>query len=263
MRRRAIALVEVLATGAILGAVVLTIVGTFAPRGQSSGAGPKAVDSTCLNNLNGLATAFALYVLDWDDRYPMAFTVESKTNRWRSGYPRNIEDLCPIPPDWRWSQSSDQHEVNYTHWANSVFPYCSSWGEYECPEGPKRTRTAEGAPKSEYEEPWIQPRNSSYTFNGLLHTYAQSGVVSPAKLPLIWEGLGKVRIVGFAMSNPILNCTSTTEECMYRYLSDKPSGRMFGSLASPTYPGESNGSMAAVCTSRSQTRTQDGARLVR
>src|SRR5205085_6094679 len=57
---------------------------------------------------------------------------------------------------------------------------------------------------------------NSYTFNGLLQFYPQSGVNTPAMLPMYWEGMGKAKVAGGVYFNPLLNCPDATQPCVYK-----------------------------------------------
>ncbi len=230
MRRKAFTLIELLVVIAIIAILAAILFPVFAAARE------KAKQTTCLNNNKQLATAFQLYLADHDQKFPMAWMIESGTGRWRIGLPRNVEDLGPTPYNWRPSQTAARHGENQTHWANSIFPYVGSWGIYQCPSGPERDRIAEGCPGSDYQSPNVRPQNDSYTFNGLLHTFNDSGIVDPSNLPVIWEGHGKAKIVGFAMANPFLRCTTTAAPCIYRYLSNNPAGGMFGTMPTNAWP---------------------------
>ena len=62
--------------------------------------------------------------------------------------------------------------------------------------------------------PTIQPMPVSYSYNGELHGYSLAGVVAPASCPLVWEGDGKAKLLGYQTANPDMVCD--TGNCTYQ-----------------------------------------------
>jgi hypothetical protein len=45
--------------------------------------------------------------------------------------------------------------------------------------------------------------------------YAQAGVATPSRCPLLWEGKGKVKVAGRIAANPALQCPDPNSACRY------------------------------------------------
>ncbi|MCH8274250.1 MAG: hypothetical protein IH851_05620 [Armatimonadetes bacterium] len=192
----------------------------------------------CVSNMKQLGQGTHLYTEDHDGYYPLAMTANSRTRAWRVGLLRDGSDLGEFPHNWRPSQDEVRWYENLTHWTNAVYPYVQNYGIYACPVSSERDRVDRGVPSSEYASPNVNPRNVSYTYNGFLHMFPNSGIVEPAQLPVLWEGHGKTQIIGFGLHNPALRCTTLDEPCIYRR-GGPPCGLMFGSAERYSNPGGS------------------------
>ncbi|MCH8274939.1 MAG: DUF1559 domain-containing protein [Armatimonadetes bacterium] len=165
----------------------------------------RAKTTACSNNLKQLAHAVQIYLDDYDQRFPLAVTLDVAAGTYRTG------EFSEFPNAWRSSQTGARHAENRTHWSSAIYPYIENHGIYACPSG--ADDRLPGVP--DYGSPLVPPRYVSYTYNGLLHSYPASSVAAPDDLPLFWEGLGKVRVEGFAVSSPQLNCTDLGAVCFY------------------------------------------------
>jgi prepilin-type N-terminal cleavage/methylation domain-containing protein len=193
-----IEMLSVIAILAILAALLFPIL---------SHAREKARTIQCTNNLMQLVEATGLYLQAFDERYPLGITADPTTGNYRLG------QFMEVPYHWRPSQSSVRREENATFWANAIAQYLDSYNLFACPSTVERTNPTAG---NDYANPFVAPKNVSYTYNGLLHSYPASAVVNPAQLPLFWEGLGKVSVTGFAISSPQLRCTTIANPCLYQ-----------------------------------------------
>jgi prepilin-type N-terminal cleavage/methylation domain-containing protein/prepilin-type processing-associated H-X9-DG protein len=237
MRRRAFTRIELLFVIAIIAILAAILFPVFATAKE------KAKQTSCLSNNKQMGTSFQLYITDYDDRYPMAYGTMSNGTAWRWNF------WHAVPHNWRADQGAAYAEEMKYHWSNSIYPYIQNWGIYACPSGPE-TRLA-----VTYVQPagTPMPRPATYAYNGILHTFNASGIVSPAELIVSWEGRGKAQVLGFALSSPALVCTSTSDPtpCIYRP-GAAPSGAMF--TLSGTAWIHNRGLNAAFCDSHAKWR---------
>ncbi|MCH8274351.1 MAG: type II secretion system protein [Armatimonadetes bacterium] len=203
---------------AAVAAILTFAASVFAPMLRSGARAQRTERTTCAANIRQLAGAFLLYAEDHDDRFPLAMTVDGETGRWRTGEDFKVDDYGPFPWNWRVTQGRARRSENLTHWANAVTAYVPTYDIYRCPVSPARSLVESGIPAKEYSDydRSAAPLPVTYTFNGLLHTYESSAVEASEKLPLLWEGNGKVSFLGFARHNPYLKCTTIDEPCVYR-----------------------------------------------
>lgn len=209
--------------------------------------------TTCVENLKYVAQGMAIYSADSGSKYPLMESIDTANGTWRYPIPADGSKLIEFPHDWRLSQSQTRWAENQATWANTVLAYAPDRTKYACPSGPEKLRTmgpADGGgviPDYNNPNPDDLPINISYNFNGLLNSFAQSGVVSPSTLPLLWEGNGKIQIKGIAMANPIIRCVRVSDPCNYIpysgsgncpiTMSGAPSDVMHNSRPSRQYPG--------------------------
>lgn len=248
-RNKAFTLIELLVVIAIIAILAAILFPVFAQAKE------KAKQTQSLSNSKQLSQGFELYKSDADDKLPLSKTLDGATNTWRVPIPWNGTQLIEFPHNWRPTQSTTRWNENITGWANSIYPYVQNRGLYACPSGPEKMRTNStqdgGGPISDYAapNPDAKPSLLSYTMNGQLHAFNASGIVNPAELLLLWEGNGKIAIKGFAMSNPIIRCTTTAAPCTYIPYSgtgncpitnsSTPSSAMFGNRPDRQLPGGS------------------------
>jgi prepilin-type N-terminal cleavage/methylation domain-containing protein len=206
--RRAFTLIELLVVIAIIAILAAILFPVFA---QAKAAAKKTAD---VSNLKQLGTAFAVYLADSDDYYPLGyrfiptatggnwawnFSVSTPIGWMGSAYPQGVEP--------RMSQDRN-------HWSNSILPYTKNGGIYE---GPGQASVdVYGYPTSGagVKTPYM----SNATYNGLLHAYNATAVVQPADVPLIWGGRGAANMIGNSLTIPALYCPNdiTTGACIYK-----------------------------------------------
>lgn len=166
-------------------------------------------EKVCAQNLHQIATAIRMYLQDYDERFPLMYERESPTGAWRWNEP------VPVPSDWRDASSRRGQTV----WANSLNPYLgnrrNTYWNLRCP----ATLPAKVA-GVDYSTRVKSPIGVSYTFNGYLHEYPLSAVSSPDNLPMVWEGLGREYLIGFALTNPILRCDRADKLCLFTPCTD-------------------------------------------
>lgn len=166
-------------------------------------------EKICAQNLARYARATLLYLQDYDEHFPLAYEFDSSMGRWRWSEP------APVPYDWQ-SNAPKKESV----WVNSLLPYMGvrdyrtppSW--LYCPATLPAKR-----PSVDYSQRVRSPIPVSYTYNGYLHRYRLALVEDRATLPVLWEGLGREHIIGFAHVNPLLRCDQQEqggEGCVFR-----------------------------------------------
>lgn len=198
MRKKAFTLIELLVVIAIIAILAAILFPVFASAKE------KAKQTACLSNMRQLGTAMSLYKSDYDDKHPMS--MGKSGGSWRpTGYHK-------FPNDWFGGPATTWPETYGGFWASSLIPYVNNFAIYTCPSsvqvdiyGMNSFSVVAGKKK----------QNLSYTFNGFLHTYPDSGVVSPSGTIMLWEGLGKIQTFGAGRSTPNLNCSLVSQPCIY------------------------------------------------
>jgi prepilin-type N-terminal cleavage/methylation domain-containing protein len=198
--RRGFTLIELLVVIAIIAILAAILFPVFAQARE------KARQTSCLSNCKQMGLSFLMYTQDYDELFPIGAAAASD-----NAYLWNFS--IAIPKNWRPLAANDRRLNAYeVHWSNSVQPYVKNYNLYACPSGPE---VRLGIP--DYQSPRTQWANGSLSFNGLLGSYAQAGVQTPSRLPLLWEGRGKAQVAGFALTNPNLYCTQPVPApCVYQ-----------------------------------------------
>lgn len=191
--RSGFTLIELLVVIAIIAILAAILFPVFAQARE------KARQTSCLSNTKQVALAMLMYSQDYDELMPLG-TTQGENGQWYWNF--NLA----VPWDWRPDVAVGDGRLTAAanHWGNSTQPYMKNYGLWACPSGiPTSVRAdLEGAAKKPF-------ATISYTFNGLLSQYSQAGIATPASLPLLWEGRGKVQIKGFALTVPALICQQT------------------------------------------------------
>lgn len=241
---RGFSVLELLGSACILSAAAAVL----APLSQDEW---RQKQTTCLTNVKQLSQGFELYKSDSDDRHPLTMSVDPETKMWKSLSAWTGSELLPFPYNWRASQKTEQWDRNINGWANSVYPYVNNRSLFSCPEAEVKQLSASGGSGDKVEDyekpnPDAAPAKVSYTMNGLLHNFDASGIINPSELPMVWEGLGKVALSGFAATNPSLKCFGIDEPCTYLphkegtpcplTNSSEPSAIMFGNKGGSWMP---------------------------
>ncbi len=194
-------LIELLVVIAIIAILAAILFPVFAQARE------KARQSACLSNSKQWATATLMYTQDYDETLPMAYGpwLDGSWNTDGGGTPF----VADTPANARTSNAGYVAAMS-TYWGNAVQPYVKNQQIFQCPTGGQFLDLG-----------WTQwrqtPTNTSYTYNGLLQSYPNAGVVVPAELPLFHEGYGRGGLQGWQAPNPFLACTGdSTVPCVYR-----------------------------------------------
>lgn len=176
-------------------------------------------EKICAQNLHRAGTAVLMYFQDYDDTLPLVYERETPTSPWLWNEP------IPVPSDWRDANSRRGLSV----WVNSLTPYmrASRWNLY-CP----ATLPAKVS-DVDYTTRVKSPVGVSYTYNGYLHAYPGALVERFEDLPVIWEGLGREHLIGFAVANPYLRCDRADKPCLYTPCTDPATAYPRGEIRLP------------------------------
>jgi prepilin-type N-terminal cleavage/methylation domain-containing protein/prepilin-type processing-associated H-X9-DG protein len=192
--KRAFTLIELLVVIAIIAILAAILFPVFAQARE------KARQTSCLSNDKQIGLSFLMYSQDYDEQFPLGFGYSAGTAGWAWNYWHGV------PVNWRASTATRQL-IYPVHWANSTQPYVKNLQLLGCPSGPEKRLVTE--------QEFAEPAQVSYNYNGLLHAYSQAGVNTPANLIMVWEGRGKHRMRGFALTNPALICANANQGCQY------------------------------------------------
>ncbi len=191
-------LIELLVVIAIIAILAAILFPVFAQARE------KARQTSCLSDTKQFGNAFMMYVQDYDEHFPLDYGNFPGVG-WAAGF------LLGVPADWR-PPTAFRKTVYPVHWANSVQSYIKNYGVYGCPSGAELRLDFAAADYAKPLKPWA---NCSYAYNGLLMSYPLAGMPTPSRVPLLWEGLGKIQLAGFSASNPELICDDPNAPCVF------------------------------------------------
>ncbi len=198
-QKRAFTLIELLVVIAIIAILAAILFPVFAQAKEA------AKKTQAISNVKQLGTAFAIYLSDYEDIYPLAMSQRPDgTYRAVTGHPIPYNSL---PTDATWGTAAGLNSAN-VYWANSVQPYTKNWGLFELP----GKRTVFGGAAAD--QP-VNPAISGFTYNGLMHTVSASEIQSPSILPILWTGNGDTQTRARAFTNPALNCGTPNQPCRF------------------------------------------------
>jgi len=184
MKRRGFTLIELLVVIAIIAILAAILFPVFAQARE------KSRQASCASNLKQMATAILAYIQDYDETFPLGTWLVGGTGPgWQTGW-----YVVTTPPDSR-AGSATAMAIRGSYWATAIQPYIKNWQLYKCPSAVDTVIFSGPNPG----QPTIP---ISYVYNGLLTNFHISGVISPAKCIMVWEGIGQLAWVNYATAMP-------------------------------------------------------------
>lgn len=193
-RRSAFTLIELLVVIAIIAILAAILFPVFAQAKEA------AKKTALLSNVKQMGTGVAIYIADYDDNFPMAWS------RRADGSHRSAT-VHPAPAGaigTGWELEPVLTETK-SQWANSIQPYIKNWDMYR-----GTTQQAVSIPGEVFTNT-VKAAEVGLTMNGLLHTWSATAVEMPSVVPLLWSGHGNIALRGRSSANPALLCTGTAD----------------------------------------------------
>jgi prepilin-type N-terminal cleavage/methylation domain-containing protein len=198
--KKAFTLIELLVVIAIIAILAAILFPVFAQAKEA------AKKTQSLSNAKQAGTSLMIYSTDYDDLFP-------NSNMYSySSYNYTFTSVVDTPADWRSTNAAWVNARN-SNYPNNILPYT------------KNTQILEAAGAAT-ESTWASsttgaarlktPTFNSLTINGFLSSYSQTSVGEIARIPLLWYGLGRQRVEGYATANPKLTCSgSALNSCIF------------------------------------------------
>lgn len=207
--RKAFTLIELLVVIAIIAILAAILFPVFAQARE------KARQATSTSNLKQCSTGVLMYTQDYDETFPIAHPLNLAGN-----------NIFTSPPELRPPATL----ARQIHVINSIQPYIKNYQLYANPSS--LTWGINPVPNN----PLIH-----YTFNGLLNTYPQAGIVQSANVVTFWSGMLKNQLTGYAVANPVLNCAAQVAPapCVYIPCTRGANGRCASCAPTTTNGGSS------------------------
>ncbi|MBX3115667.1 MAG: prepilin-type N-terminal cleavage/methylation domain-containing protein [Fimbriimonadaceae bacterium] len=196
--KKAFTLIELLVVIAIIAILAAILFPVFA---QAKVAAKK---TAALSNVKQLGTSSAIYTADYDDYFPLAYSIRGDgTVRWSTFIPYPSGAIT----SGGWNAANIVAETD-VHWATSMQPYIKNLQMTET--GLQSTQVIAGDTYAN------KVGTSGLAMNGLLHGYSTTAVESVSLVPAFWTGIGSWQYKGRAFSNPSLRCDATTrQDCRF------------------------------------------------
>jgi prepilin-type N-terminal cleavage/methylation domain-containing protein len=195
--RRGFTLIELLVVIAIIAILAAILFPVFA---QAKLAAKKTAS---LSQTKQMASATHIYLSDHDDRYPLGFGQDPYFGFYGYNW---VHD---VPADLNSPMYADYVDMFGSSWANSTHPYTKSYAMLAAPSVKDRDLFSEGYSSN--------PRAAKIglTYNGLLHGYSGSAIVSPSSVMLYTMANGNENYYAYAVANPYLICEDSSQGCSY------------------------------------------------
>lgn len=198
-RNRAFTLIELLVVIAIIAILAAILFPVFAQAKEA------AKKTSTLSNVKQMGTSIAIYIADYDDNFPLAFSRRAAgTYRYATVHPTPAGVIV----GGGWDVEPVISETK-TQWANSIQQYVKNWDLYK-----GSTQNTISIAGDTYTN-GIKPADVGMTMNGLLHGWSGTAVEQPSVVPLLWSGIGNTAIKGRSSANPSLNCPGSAEGCRF------------------------------------------------
>jgi prepilin-type N-terminal cleavage/methylation domain-containing protein len=203
--RKAFTLIELLVVIAIIAILAAILFPVFAQAKES------AKSASDLSNVKQMALATAMYSADYDDILPLGHGTNPATGISGFNY------FKYVPADWAAAPNPPERVVySYPFVLNAIDPYVKNEDIKMHIGMAKFVRPTTHDPNIVGIVPGKKPGNTSYAYNGLLHGYSSTAVISVAQLPM-WTGLNGNRYsYGGGFASPALTCGTVNQPCFYR-----------------------------------------------
>jgi len=189
--KKAFTLIELLVVIAIIAILAAILFPVFA---QAKVAAKK---TSALSNVKQLGTSSAIYMADYDDLFPISYSVRAAgTVRWNTFIPYPSGAIT----SGGWNAANIVAETDM-HWATTMQPYIKNLQMTET--GLQLTTVIAGDTYAS------KVGTSGLVMNGLMSTYSGTAIESISTVPAYWTGMGSWQYKGRAFANPSLRCNST------------------------------------------------------
>jgi prepilin-type N-terminal cleavage/methylation domain-containing protein len=183
--KRAFTLIELLVVIAIIAILAAILFPVFAQAKES------AKKIAGLSNAKQTGTSIIMYATDYDDTFPIMYSVSSD-GFWWVDYP------YATPAGWDYGGA--YREDDSVAWGNSTHPYRKNY----------KLLTTEGTTvtlvNNQYSTALFKYENTTLSTNGLLNIWNATAVAEVSKCPLLWHGNMKEELQGYGFTNPLLYC---------------------------------------------------------
>lgn len=215
MMKRAFTLIELLVVIAIIAILAAILFPVFA---QAKEAAKKA---SAISNIKQTAVGTVIYMSDYDDRYPSAYSVDDggACGMGQPGQALSIGGVIPVNYWWVMTTPAGADDpsckpIDELAWVNATHSYRKSFDLLQFPGMPQRDVYGGSVAWNQT----IKPVVVSITMNGLLSLYDGTAVNDVANTPTYWSGQGKWNHKGGLFPSPSMYCDyvgATPPICMF------------------------------------------------
>jgi prepilin-type N-terminal cleavage/methylation domain-containing protein len=215
--KRAFTLIELLVVIAIIAILAAILFPVFAQAKEAAKA------TAGLSNIKQTGTAAQIYVADYDDNLPSAYSyIAGPTERYWWNYPGGFPNGSLDPAS---GYNADEDSIIF---ANAMHPYIKNYDLWTAPGAPDTSFTPQNPAAN---APRRRPIN--FAMNGLLSHYNMTAIASPSGTTLFWNGWGKQNFLGEAEATPALACNGTGP-CRFNP-TDKPQANATSSVIGSSF----------------------------